>query len=304
MTVNYDAGDALLGCVRAVLGSSVPVRVWVVDNASADGSVERLEGALGGDERVRVLRNDSNLGFARANNQVLRRERSGDFALLLNPDCFVEPRTIETVLEALEADPGAGMAGCLLVGTDGREQAGCRRALPTPRRALLRAFGLVGPVRRVLRALGRPAPADFVLADQPLPGAPSPVGAISGAFMLVRTAALDAVGLLDERYFLHGEDLDWCLRFGKAGLRVLFVPGARAVHEKGRCSRRHPLRVQWHLHRGVMRYYLDNHRAARPLPLVALVCVGIWTRFALLALPRLAADAVRRALSAQPTSAE
>jgi hypothetical protein len=285
ITVNYDAGESLLACVRSVLGSSVPTRVWVVDNASTDGSVERLESELGDEPRLTILRNPENLGFARANNQILQRSLAGEYALLLNPDCVVETDTLGSVARALDADPGAGMAGCLLLGTDGREQVGCRRETPTPRRALARAFGLSRVVAGLARALGRQPPPDFVLKDRPLPSGTAEVGAISGAFMLVRAAALEAVGPLDEGYFLHAEDLDWCLRFRRFGWRILFVPGARAVHEKGRCSRAHPFRVQWHLHRGMTRYYLEHHRRGQPWPLVALVWVGIWTRFALLALP-------------------
>lgn len=290
VTVNHDAGDALVDSVAAVLASSVPVRVCVVDNASRDGSLEALERRLPAEPRLHVIRNGQNAGFARANNQVLRGVSDG-YALLLNPDCVVEAGTLERVVAALEADPEAGMAGCLLLGLDGREQAGCRRAAPTPRTALLRAFGLLRPVAAVCRALGWVAPADFVLNERPLPEAPLAVDAISGAFMLVRSDALASVGLLDEGFFLHGEDLDWCLRFREAGYRVLFVPGARAVHEKGRCSRRRPFFVQWHLHRGMARYHRKHHGGSALR--VALVGLGVWTRFALVALPRAAWSALR-----------
>ena len=93
------------------------------------------------------------------------------------------------------------------------------------------------------------------------------VEAISGACMLVRRAALDDVGGLDEGYFLHCEDLDWCHRFRQAGWRVLFVPGVRVVHDKGVSSRARPVFVQWHLHRGMVRYYRKFLRDEYPSPL-------------------------------------
>ena len=152
--------------------------------------------------------------------------------MLLNPDCVIEPTTIETVLAAIEEHPRAGMAGCLLTNPDGGEQAGCRRMLPTPGRAFVRAFGLRQLSGKLKTWVGRSGPGDFVLAGEPLPPGPAEVEAISGAFMLVRRRAIDVVGLLDEDYFLHCEDLDWCHRFREAGYPILFVPNAKALHEK------------------------------------------------------------------------
>src|SRR5205814_3140050 len=139
--------------------------------------------ALGADPRLRIVENGSNLGFARANNVALAEAR-GDHLLFLNPDCLVERDTIARMREALAAHPEADMAGCLILNPDGSEQAGCRRAVPTPWRAFVRALGLtrVFPYHRRLFD-------DFVLTREPLPAAPAPVEAISGAFMLVRRGA-------------------------------------------------------------------------------------------------------------------
>ena len=127
----------------------------------------------------------------------------------------------------MDAHPEAGMAGPLILNPDGSEQAGlpARRAHPV-------AVAGADPGPRP--PLPRTAVFDdFVLAGQPLPAGPAPVEAISGAFMLVRRQALDGVGALDEGYFLHCEDLDWCMRFREAGHQVLFVPDVAVVHHKG-----------------------------------------------------------------------
>ena len=182
---------------------------------------------------------------------------------------------------ALAQDAGAGMAGCLVLNPDGTEQAGCRRETPTPAKAFLRAFGLAGLARR-LGVEGETA-RDFVRRGDPLPARPVEVEAISGAFMFVRRAALETVGPLDEGYFLHCEDLDWCERFRRAGYKVIFVPDVTAVHDQGASSRGRPVRVLWHKHRGMVRYYRKFFREAYPLPLFWLVLAGVWARFAALA---------------------
>jgi len=276
--VNFNAGALLSDAVSSVLASTVPVEVIVVDNGSQDDSLRGLREKAGGDPRLRLLENPGNLGFARACNQGLALA-GGENILFLNPDAVVEPDTLARMLRALEAHPEAGMAGCLVVNPDGTEQEGCRRSLPTPARAFVRAFGL----KRFFR--GRPgALRDFTLSDLPLPAGPAPVEAISGAFMFVRRAAIAEVGPLDEGYFLHCEDLDWCFRFGRAGRTILFVPEARIVHERGRCGRDRPLFVQWHLHRGMLRFYRKFYLAAYPRPFYWLVACGVAARFAVLAL--------------------
>jgi GT2 family glycosyltransferase len=268
VTVNFNAGPLLTACAKAVLSSRAPVEHVVVDNGSTDGSVASLRAAFPGDARLVVLENGANLGFARATNRGIASSR-GDHVLLLNPDCMVEPDTIGSMRAVMDAHPEAAMAGCLVLNPDGTEQAGCRRAVPTPARSLVRTLGL-----------GRLFPdADFVLAGRPLPEGPVPVDAISGAFMLVRRDALQRVGGLDEGYFLHCEDLDWCMRFREAGYQVLFVPGVAVVHHKGHSSRDRPVRVSWHMHRGMIRFYGKFFRHRYPLPMMWLVYAGVWLRF-------------------------
>jgi GT2 family glycosyltransferase len=202
----------------------------------------------------------------------------GEDLLLLNPDAQLAPHSIGGLAGVLHSFPGAGMVGPLVLNPDGTEQAGGRRRLPTPGRAWIQAFGL----RRLAKISAAAVRLDFIQAELPLPAAPVEVEAISGACMLVQRAALDRVGGLDEGYFLHCEDLDWCQRFRQAGWRVVFVPEVAVVHDKGACSRTRPLFVQWHLHRGMVRYYRKFLLEAYPAPLHVLVVAAIWARFATL----------------------
>ncbi|HHB12476.1 MAG TPA: glycosyltransferase family 2 protein [Chromatiales bacterium] len=266
IVVNYNAGAHLMRCVRAVLASRVPVRITLVDNASTDDSLAPVEALAAAGAPVRVLRNAGNLGFAKAVNRALR-EVVEPFALILNPDCFLESGTLSRLVSALDAHPRAGMAGCLIHGLDGQEEAAARRSVPTPWAGFLRMAGLqrwldTGDAR-----------------DRPPPSAPQSVEAISGACMLVRMAAVRDVGGLDEGYVLHCEDLDWFVRFRQQGWEILFVPDATAVHVKGACSISRPVWVAWHKHRGMLRFYRKFYARRYPGALFAAVALGVGLRF-------------------------
>jgi GT2 family glycosyltransferase len=118
---------------------------------------------------------------------------------------------------------------------------------------------------------------------EPLPPEPITVEAISGAFMLVRRGAIRRVGALDEGYFLHFEDLDWCRRFRDSGFSILFVPNVEVIHHKGTGSRGRPVWVEWHKHRGMLRYFRKFHRKDHFVLTNLLVRIGVWGRFGLLA---------------------
>ncbi|HKX52379.1 MAG TPA: glycosyltransferase family 2 protein, partial [Nitrosospira sp.] len=198
--------------------------------------------------------------------------------LFLNPDCILSKNSLPRLLHVLEMNPKAGMAGGLLINQDGTEQAGGRRAVPTPWRSLVRAFGLYRFERYWPRLFF-----DFHLHKQSLPPGPLEVEAISGALMLVRQEAIQDIGPWDEGYFLHCEDLDWCMRFRNKGWKILFVPDAPVVHYKGTCSRSRPIFVEWHKHRGMMRFYRKFFRHEYPGALMWLVAAGIWLRFGAIA---------------------
>ena len=141
--VNFNCGQLLASTVRAVLASPVSLEVIVADNGSSDDSLAFLHSRFGTHPRVCIIENGENLGFARAHNRILRQAR-GDFVLLLNPDCVVYPDTITSMLAAMEAYPNAGLGGCMIRSLDGTEQAGTRRAVPTPGAHWFVYFNLTG----------------------------------------------------------------------------------------------------------------------------------------------------------------
>lgn len=274
--VNYNAGAGLVTCIQSVIDQVH--EVILVDNASRDNSITLVESHFAGDARLRIIRNDTNLGFAAACN-IGARATQYPYWFFLNPDCICTDGSVAELHRVLTSNPKAGMVGGLLLNLDGSEQAGGRRLTPTPGRTLVSAFGLQRFAKRWPELL-----VDFNLHQQPLPDAPVSVEAISGACMLVKPEAVAEVGLWDDEYFLHCEDLDWCMRFVRAGWEILFVPSAPITHAQGVCSKSRPLFVEWHKHQGMTRFYRKFFRTSYSLPLLWLVITAIWGRFGLIAI--------------------
>jgi GT2 family glycosyltransferase/nucleoside-diphosphate-sugar epimerase len=270
--VNYNGGPLLTECVRSVLASTVPVEVLVSDNASSDNSLLLLRLALGGDPRLNIVENARNLGFAKGNNRVLPLAK-GDRFLFLNPDCLLQPDTIARMSDLLARDSEIGMAGCLIRNPDGTEQPGCRRNIPTPSRVFFQMAGLKR-FSKVKTDENR-----YLLVNQPLPEKPQQVEAISGAFMLIPRNALEDVGLLDEGYFMHFEDLDWCVRFNAAGWKVVFEPRVEILHVGGVCSASKPIGVEYFKHRSMVRFYRKFFQRSQPFLLYFIVMPSIIGRF-------------------------
>lgn len=270
--VNYNAGPLLGDCLAAALAQCC--QVILVDNASAPDPFESVVARFAAEPRLDVVRSATNRGFAAGCNRGLARAHE-PIVLFLNPDCILAAGTVATLVAALRSDPRVGMVGGLLTDVTGREQGGSRRAVPTPWRSFVRAFGLSRFADRWPKLF-----ADYDLHRRPLPAGPIDVEAVSGACTMVRRSAVDEVGGWDEGYFLHCEDLDLCMRFRARGWRILFVPAARAVHHRGLCGRSRPLRVEWHKHAGMIRFYGKHFRHQYPFGLMALVTIGVWMRFA------------------------
>lgn len=266
LIVNYNAGALLGQAVERALRQAETLEVVVCDNASADASLDSLPDS----QRLRLIRNPSNLGFSAANNRAVAAAR-GAWLLFLNPDCLLAPGALSRLCTALAQDPGCGMVGGRILNPDGAEQKGGRRNLPNLRGALTKALDRSGRANRMDRI------------GETLPAGPVSVEAISGACMLVRREALAAVGPWDEGYFLHCEDLDLCRRFGDRGWRILFVPDAELIHHQGACSGDRPLFVEWHKHRSMLRYYRKFMLRSSFL-LAPLVYAGVLARFGWVAL--------------------
>lgn len=273
--VNYNAGPFLVDCVASAIEQCA--EIIIVDNASSDASLLAVEKNFPAQPQLHIIRNKTNLGFATACN-IGASCASKSHLLFLNPDCQLDAGAGEKLLAVLESRPEIGMVGGLLANPDGTEQGGGRRAIPTPWRSFVRAFGLGRFAGRWPKLFF-----DFHLHKQPLPAHPIEVEAISGACMLLSKSMLDQVDRWDEAYFLHCEDLDLCFRITQSGKKIVFVPDARVIHYKGICSSSRPVFVEWHKHRGMMRFYRKFFKHQYPGFMMWLVSLGVWLRFSLTA---------------------
>jgi len=279
--VNFNVRDflrqALLSVQRALDGMTS--EIIVVDNASEDGSVDML---LAEFPEVRVIENDANRGFAGANNQALRLAR-GRFLVLLNPDTVVQENTFAAVRDFFSSAAGreAGMVGCKILNPDGTLQLACRRSFPTPWVAFTRLSGLSRLFPRS-RIFGK---YNLTYLDE---NALTEVEAISGSFMALRREAFSEVGLLDETFFLYGEDLDWCFRLRDAGWKIYYLPQTQIIHFKGESAKRSNLdnlRIFYH----AMHLFAQKHfRARLSTAFYGLLVAAIWFRGTLSAIRKAA----------------
>lgn len=244
--VSHDGLAHTLNCLGSIYRHppGAPFEVVVVDNCSGDGLPEAVAERF---PAVRVAVNERRHGFARNYNHGMSLAR-GRYLLVLNNDTLVHPGALDRLLRALEADPGAGVAGPRLVSAEGRTQLDCARSAPTPlgyvRDQLLTDMGL--PLGQ-LRALALRAGIDR--------RSTGPVEAISGACMLVARDALAAVGPLDEGYRFYYEDTDWCRRFVAAGYRITYVADALITHLGDQAARKVKVWAKQQEYLGALRYF-------------------------------------------------
>lgn len=263
--VNYNTGGLVRKCLAALWPQLPPAaEVFVVDNASTDGSTEGLEAAF---PRLRLIRNAGNDGYARANNRALRLA-SGGYALLLNPDVTLEPGALAAAVAYMDAQPGVGILGPRILRPDGRLDPPARRSFKTPGTYIYKMLGLSRLFPRH-RRFGR-----YYLSylDET---ATTDVDSVVGAFLLIRREVIERVGLLDERFFMYCEDEDWCWRAKQAGWRVVYYPAAVVHHRRGSSTAKHPFRMAFHLHRSYFLYHRKNIAPRYPAVVNGAVYGGI-----------------------------
>jgi GT2 family glycosyltransferase len=249
VVVSWRCCELLRACLVSLVGPGRPsceMTVTVVDNASSDGTVDMVEQDF---PEVQAVAAHENLGFSRANNIGIERG-AAPYVLLLNPDTRIPPGSVDHLLDLMDVHPEIGVAGCRLELEDGSFDHAAKRSFPTP----LSALGHFTGIGRHSGATGR-------LADYRAPSVDEgPVDAVNGAFMLIRRAALDEVGLFDEGYWMYMEDLDLCYRFKQAGWITWYDPSVTVVHVKaGTSGKLRRPRLNYHFHYGMLRFYRKHY---------------------------------------------
>lgn len=272
--VSYNASSLLRRCLDSVLvETALPdFSILVIDNASTDPGIADLAAWYPG---VQFFFNRENVGFAAACNQGIR-ACPAHFYLLLNPDTVIEDSAIDRCLEYLKASPQVGILGCRVNNPDGTIQRACRRRIPRPAQAFFQLTGL----RRLLPESRRPPDYNFRDVD---PATSHPVEAVSGSFLMFRREVLESCIGLDERFFLYGEDLDFCYRANLAGWQVMYYADARVTHRKRGSSSTNPRLANFHFYDAMRLFYLkhfagDAGAVERAAVLAGIRLLATWRR--------------------------
>ncbi len=260
----YNSKNDLGRLLPSIFGSETKYsyEIIVVDNGSNDGTYDWLKAKS---YQLKAIRN-INTGFAHGNNLGIK-QAQGRYILLLNPDTKIEPGTLEVMLSFMDQNQEVGISGCKVIKSDGKLDLACRRRFPNPWNSFKRLF-----------LLSR-QDYNFANADENLS---MEIDSVMGAFLLVRKSVIEKIGMLDEDFFMYGEDIDWCWRCKQAGYKVWYYPKIFITHYKGSSSRKLPFKALRWFHEAMWIFYRKHYKSQYPFVLNWLVFLGIYLRLALL----------------------
>ena len=268
--VNWNTADELRGCLKSVISqdSSVNFETIVVDNASSDASADMVISDFG--DRVKLIRNSANVGFGAAHNQAIKLSR-GRHVLLLNPDCrLLSGDVLGRMVRFMDESPDVGMLGPKMLNPDGTLQYSARR-FPTMFAAVFRhtLLGRLFPDNRFVR--------EYMMTDWDH-AQTTDVDWLSGSALMVRRETFKDIGLLDERFFMYCEDVDWCKRAHESGWRVVYFPLVSVSHRIGSASDQNPIEMIKQHHNSMMKYFLKHDARSPKILLAPLVMLGLRLR--------------------------
>jgi GT2 family glycosyltransferase len=264
--VNWNTRDLLLGALNSIYRNPPPFEfeTIVVDNASTDGSAESVRQSF---PQVRLIANKDNAGYAKGNNQGIQ-QSTGRFVLLLNPDVVLPPNGLTDSVRILEQHPKVAALGVKLVNPDGAVQRSVR-GFPTPAAVFFEASGLsrIFPKSRTFSAYRM----DWFKYDRE-----TEVDQPMGTFLLIPRRALNDVGLLDERFPIFFNEVDWCFRAKRKGWRILFTPAVEVVHYGGGSTKQVSVKMAWESRNGLLAFYRKHYRSPLFAPVYWLAVIGSW----------------------------
>lgn len=251
--VSFNVRDFLKQCLYSVRKASenIDCEIFVVDNNSKDDSCNMVTLEF---PEVVLIKNNTNSGYSVANNQAIKLSK-GRYVLLLNPDTIVEENTFSGCINFMNSNVRAGALGVRMVNGEGRFLPESKRAFPTLKTAFFKSFGLsfLFPESKALNSYYFTQNDSYETA---------PVDVLSGAFMFLRKEALDKIGLLDEDFFMYGEDIDLSYRLLHSGFVNYYFAGTQIIHFKGRSSQSDKYTDIFHFY-SAMRIYLKKRTSER-----------------------------------------
>ncbi|MBA3971510.1 MAG: glycosyltransferase family 2 protein, partial [Bacteroidetes bacterium] len=267
--VNYNVQHFLEQCLHSVRKAvkNVSAEIFVVDNNSVDGSTAMVKQKF---PEVQLIENKKNTGFSFANNQAMR-IANGEYILLLNPDTVVEEDTFEKVIAFMDAHPDAGGLGVKMLDGKGNFLPESKRGLPTPAVAFYKIFGLSRLFPRS-KTFGK-YHLGFLDKDKT-----HEVDILSGAFMLMRKSVLDKVGLLDETFFMYGEDIDLSYRIQLGGYKNYYFPETRIIHYKGESTKKSSVNYVFVFYKAMVIFAQKHFSQNNAKTFSFLINIAIWLR--------------------------
>ncbi|MFA6228111.1 MAG: glycosyltransferase family 2 protein [Patescibacteria group bacterium] len=247
--VSYKVKDLLEKCLDSIYRNqgNLTMELFVVDNASGDGTAELIKKKF---PQSRLIASDKNLGFAKANNLAIK-QATGEYILLLNPDTEIFPDTLSKSVAAVKRHSACGILGVQMIYPDGRLQPSVRR-LPTRWPVILMLLKLPKLLPH-LKSISRYLAEDLDYAKE------QEVEQVMGAFMLIPRPVLDKVGLLDERFFVWFEEVDFCRRVSRAGYKIIYTPETKIIHHGGKSfGQQKVVTNQWRFFKSALLYFLKK----------------------------------------------
>ncbi len=267
--VNYNAGDFLKNCIESIYKETkgLSFDIWVVDNNSFDNSIKTIKNNF---PDVNIIENTRNVGFAKANNMAML-NTNADYILMLNPDTLTKQNAIGKTVKFMEENSKIGISGCKVLNEDGTLQLACRRSIPTPKIAFWRLTGLslLFPKSKAM------AKYNLTYLN---PNKPNEVDAVSGAFLMISKNVINEIGILDEDFFMYGEELDLCFRAKKAGWSVMYYPNAEIIHYKGECSKFNSRRATLEFYRAMYLFHKKHFAKRHSIIINSIIYTGIFLK--------------------------
>jgi GT2 family glycosyltransferase len=245
--VNYQTFELTKNTIDSILEYDYPfsVEIFVVDNASSDDSLSRLQEYF--KDKVKFIASKHNNGFAAGNNQALR-QASGKYQLLLNSDTIVWENTLENIYNYMENHADVGACGCRVLLENGELDKACKRSFPNVKNSFFRLFHIPTNSKDD----------NYNLTDLP-DDEVYEIDCLTGAFMFMRKEALDKVGFLDETFFMYGEDIDLCYRIKHGGWKIIYYGKSKITHLKGASSKKQKSKLIYEFYRAMYIYYKKHH---------------------------------------------
>lgn len=270
--VNYNVKFFLEQCLVSVFEAAegIDTEVWVVDNNSVDGSVAMVQEKF---PQVKLIANNDNPGFSKANNQALR-QATGEYILLLNPDTLVEKDTFRKCIDFMETHADCGGLGVKMINGEGRYLPESKRGFPSPEVSFYKISGLIHLFPKSKRI------AHYYLGHLS-ENETNEIEILPGAYLMIRKTVMDKIGLLDETFFMYGEDIDFSYRILQAGYKNYYLPSARIIHYKGESTKKGSMNYVYTFYNAMVIFAQKHLSQSNAKIFTFFIKIAIWLRASL-----------------------